>query len=63
MGSINSVPVVSQAKSLVQVIAGDEAGAKHAVLRGQPAGGARQVCLSPPLDAYGPRPTTPGRTV
>ena len=29
MGSINSVPVVSQVKSLVQVIAGDEAGAKQ----------------------------------
>ncbi len=29
MGSINSVPVVCQAKSLVQVIAGDEAGAKQ----------------------------------
>ena len=29
MGSINSVPVVSQVKSLVQVIAGDETGAKQ----------------------------------
>ena len=29
MGSISSVPVVSQVKSLVQVIAGDEAGAKQ----------------------------------
>ena len=28
MGSINSVPVVSQIKSLVQVIAGDAEGAK-----------------------------------
>ena len=29
MGSTNSVPVVSQVKSLVQVISGDEAGAKE----------------------------------
>ena len=29
MGSINSVPVVSQVKSLVQVVAGDETGAKE----------------------------------
>ena len=29
MGSINSVPVVSQVKSLVQVVAGDETGAKQ----------------------------------
>jgi hypothetical protein len=28
MGNINSIPVVSQIKSLVQVISGDEAGAK-----------------------------------
>jgi hypothetical protein len=28
MGNINSIPVVSQIKSLVQVISGDESGAK-----------------------------------